>query len=397
MASVIDRLFAVPWEVLDKPQVETFLDTAGNEGLTWEVKGDAKSGRWPRREQIEKAVGAFANSQLGGVLLVGAERRDRRSPGWDLVGVGPPAESEPELALARVIRTGVDPVPPYRIRAWQLDGVRWSAAVWVEPTPEPPTITRDGIVYERVSGASEQVTDAARLARLFDQGDAARAGAENAAVDVALRAGVADQVARSVTEKWPNAADRDRFKLGLAATGNEGDIGRRLVRASFRSLLDQLGHELRTERGVPGFADRVVVEQGRGWVCTRVEPPGHDEYSRRWAIWATWSGAVGVACVGPAFPAHDAFREEVLTPAWAVAARVVVALGGLDRAHTAVFGDGPISGRTDWPTHAAPVRRWIDLPPPDAAPEYAVDDEDLVAVMDELRRHAGEQIWVHEA
>jgi hypothetical protein len=287
MASVIERLFAVPWEQLDRPHVESFLDAAGNEGLTWEVKGDAKSGRWPRREQVEKAVGAFANSQLGGVLLIGAERRDRRSPGWNLVGVAPPAESEPELALARVVRTGVDPVPPHRIRAWQFDGDRWSAAVWVEPTPEPPAITRDGIVYERVSGASEQVTDAARLARLFDQGDGARAGAENAAVDVALRAGVADQVARSVTEKWPKAAERDRFKLGLAPTGNEGDIGRRLVQASFRSLLDQLGHELRTERGVPGFADRVVVEQGRGWVCTRVEPPGHDEYSRRWGIWAT--------------------------------------------------------------------------------------------------------------
>jgi hypothetical protein len=56
-----------------------------------------------------------------------------------------------------------------------------------------------------------------------------------------------------------------------------------------------------------------------------------------------------------------------------------------------------MSGHTDWPTHAEPVRRWIDLPTPEATPEYAVDEGDLDAVMDELRRHAGEQIWVHEA
>jgi hypothetical protein len=397
VTTVVEQLFGVAWGALDRLQVDAFLQDAGNEGLTWEVKGDVKTARWPRREQVEKAVGAFANSQLGGVLIIGAERRDRRTPGWDLVGVAPPAETEPEMALDKVIRTGLDPIPPFRVQVWRLAEDRFAGVVWVEPTPEPPAITRDGIVYERVTGRSEQVTDAARLAKLFESGDAARSAAERAATDVALRAGVADQATRVLRGDWPEAARRDRFKLGLAATGHEGDIGRRLVRASFRALLDQLGHELRTERGTPSFADRVVVHQGRGWICARVDLPDHDEHSRRWAIWARWSGDAGVACVGPGFAVLDEFRREVLALAWSVAARVVTALGGLDRGHTAIFGDGEMRGRTHWPTHADAVRRWIDLPRAEEATDFAVQDRDLVAVMDELRRHSGEQIWVHEA
>jgi hypothetical protein len=112
--------------------VETFLADAGDEGLTWEVKGDVKTSRWRRREQVEKAVGAFANSQLGGVLVIGAERRDRRTPGWDRVGVGPPAESEPAMPLDKFIRTGLNPVPPYRVRVWQLAEDRFAGVVWIE-------------------------------------------------------------------------------------------------------------------------------------------------------------------------------------------------------------------------------------------------------------------------
>jgi hypothetical protein len=44
-----------------------------------------------------------------------------------------------------------------------------------------------------VTGRSEQVTDAAMLAKLFESGNAARVGAEHAAVEAALLAGVADQ------------------------------------------------------------------------------------------------------------------------------------------------------------------------------------------------------------
>jgi hypothetical protein len=54
-------------------------------------------------------------------------------------------------------------------------------------------------------------------------------------------------------------------------------------------------------------------------------------------------------------------------------------------------------GHVHWPTHADAVRRWIDLPRPEEAANFSMHEGDLDAVMDELRRHSGEQIWVHEA
>jgi hypothetical protein len=90
----VEALFGVSWDGLERDHVTSFLAGAGDEGLTWEVKGDAKEGRWLRREQIEKAVSGFANSELGGILIIGAQEDEG---GWDLTGLQPPSESEVAL------------------------------------------------------------------------------------------------------------------------------------------------------------------------------------------------------------------------------------------------------------------------------------------------------------
>src|SRR5512132_1630296 len=85
---VVETLFGASWEDLEQHHVETFLDTADDEGLTWEVKGDRKRSQWPRPVQVYEPACAFGNSVDGGVLIVGAERRlDQRGKaltGWDL-------------------------------------------------------------------------------------------------------------------------------------------------------------------------------------------------------------------------------------------------------------------------------------------------------------------------
>lgn len=97
---VSEALFGAPWAQVERPHVEAFLDTAGDEGLTWEVKGDRRGERWPRPEQAYDPVCAFGNSFDGGVLIVGAEQRKRQPGrgseiGWDLVGLTPPAGEIP--------------------------------------------------------------------------------------------------------------------------------------------------------------------------------------------------------------------------------------------------------------------------------------------------------------
>ena len=64
-------LFGVPWDQIEFAEVASFLSGATDEGVTWEAKGDDERGAWHPRG-VRKAVCAFANSFLGGYIIVGA-------------------------------------------------------------------------------------------------------------------------------------------------------------------------------------------------------------------------------------------------------------------------------------------------------------------------------------
>jgi hypothetical protein len=274
--TVVETLFGVPWETLDEARVTAFLKEAGDEGLTWEVKGDLHRSEWPRREQIEKAVCGFANSRLGGVLIVGAERTDKRAPGWTLPGLQPPLEAETELAISRTIRTGVRPTPPFRVKAWEVGEGRKAAVVWVAPVDRPPSITRDGRVYERTTGATEPVSDPAMLSRLFAAGERASIEAEEKAGRVAVRSlDAAGVLVAEAGYDWSDASSmQGRVGVGLAATGYAPDIGDRLFRRSFGEAIErQLGAELRCVRAA-GFeqSDKLSLRQQRENIVARLDP-----------------------------------------------------------------------------------------------------------------------------
>jgi Putative DNA-binding domain len=215
--------------------------------VTWEAKGDAKEAKWPRRQSLEKAVCGFANSELGGVLLIGVNRTDA---GWRLDGLQPPANEIP-IAVGQTIRTGVRPIPRFDLVHFDIGDRRSAAVVEVEPVNEPPCITRDGRIFVRTSGQTVPVVDPGDLARLFGTGDHAREAAESSAATAgteAINRGAVGPYG-SDSEVWKPAETNSRVSLGLAATGYLPDIGGRLFGGRFAELISsEAGGALVPER-----------------------------------------------------------------------------------------------------------------------------------------------------
>ena len=176
------ELFRVPWSRVELKDVRAFLDEAqDDEGVTWEAKADddderkRPEGEEPGRlhpRTLHKAVSALSN-QLGGFLILGA-RWDKKARRWRLPAFVSP-EPEAKTWLSNVLGN-LHPVPRFDVRAWHLDGDRWVAVIQVEPLDEPPCMTPQGHIYERVSGKSERVTDPALLDRLIRRGRERRTG-----------------------------------------------------------------------------------------------------------------------------------------------------------------------------------------------------------------------------
>jgi hypothetical protein len=167
-------IFSQSWDALDASSINAFLADEVDEGLLWEAKGDGRDPLGPH--VIRKAVCGFANSERGGYLVVGAEKRDGR---WQVVGLANPPD-DLTTWLENYISTGVRPSPTHAIRALQgSDGP--AAIVSIDPVDVPPALTSSGAMYERVSGATVPVTDPIELARLIAQGRSARSRAQSEA------------------------------------------------------------------------------------------------------------------------------------------------------------------------------------------------------------------------
>jgi hypothetical protein len=396
--TVIDSLFGVSWKELEISHLISFLQVAGDEGLTWEVKGDRKASRWPRREQVEKAVSGFANSQLGGILIIGAERDKKSEPGWSLAGLSPPTEQETEMAISRIIRSGVRPTPPFRVKAWTVAVERKAAVVWVEPVDRPPSITRDGRVFERTTGETEPVKDPAILSQLFAAGERASGEAEDKARRVAFRAMNAAGALTYGTEfDWSQASSQQgRFGLGVAATAYGHDIGGRLFHRSFGDALERIARDQLVCIRAIGFdgRDHFSMRQQRDSIVARLDPSIGLSHARHFALLACWDGAVGVSCLESEGASLDLTRDELLRPAWNVASRLVLLLHGAGALHVAIAGEGPMHDQHRWPRPDAPVQRSVELDGDEDVKRFEVSPGDLDYVMDELYRLGGEDRWV---
>jgi hypothetical protein len=397
MTDIIRTLFGTSWEELSLPAIEVFLASAEDEGLTWEAKGDRSAGRWPRTAQVEKAVCGFANSRAGGVLIIGAERAEGHRAGWAVPGLLPPGD-EAALALDRVIRNGLRPVPTFRTRSWAVGEERSVAVVWVEPTDRPPSITRDGRVFERTTGATVPVTDPTALARLFDAGrhsvDLARAGATQAAVR-ALALPRLEALTPPGLLPWEADGGRPWIGLGVAATAHRLSPGEALKRQSVAEETERLSREfLRPSPHNYPLPDHFSIGPRADVVAVRVDPANPSDDRRHYFVCLGWDGGVGVACLDlgdRSLGRH--WVEEVLRPMWTLAGRLVLLIGGAGQLHVSLHGLGPISWDQDWPDAERAREAVMTLEGAESAEDLEVPQDLLDAMELDLRRYGGEQLW----
>jgi hypothetical protein len=329
-------LFSTAWADLDPDAVRAFLADAGEEGVTWEAKADDKRGKL-HPESLRKAACGFANRD-GGYIIVGA-KRDAETGEWTLPGIRRPAE-EPELWIGQVLRA-LRPTPRAAPHAWPLDDGRIAAVVWIEPVDEPPCMTPQGQVYERVSGATVPVTDPARLDALFRGGQQARARAEYFANRAASRA--LDEP-RWFSQRAVGVA------VALASVGRQNDdIASRLFVASFRDAMgDALTQLFRTAdpvrgRDTPEGGTRVQQQDALSMTAPFLQGSTADAggsgrrlYSE-WRLQATWDGAVAAsAALSPEAVEELMEHGEIVRPAWEAVVPLVERLGGSGSAQLAV-------------------------------------------------------------
>jgi hypothetical protein len=196
---VIDRLppLGVPFDELSIEVLREALPPGEYEPLTWEAKGTQAT-----RQNVRRQVAGFANSRTGGILILGADQPVRNGP-WVFDGVELP--DEPIAWLDQVIRDGLRPVPRYVPRVLWSEGGRSVVAIEVWPLADPPCITSDGQVFQRVSGRTIPVATPTDLARLYGLGDTAR-----------LRASTASRAALRRILVDPPDQDPAHFLCGVA-------------------------------------------------------------------------------------------------------------------------------------------------------------------------------------
>jgi hypothetical protein len=377
-------IFGVPWDDLALEHVKAFLDDADDEPYLWEAKG---GGERLASRTVRKAVCGFANSR-GGWLIVGADREEDRT--WTLNGVDAKSgfgREEPRTWFDSVIRDGMSPVPDHDTKDWWIPTQKIVAVVRVEPIAEPPCITRDGIVWQRVSGRTIPVTDPLVLARLTLEGERARDAAQ-AKAERALEAfGIGD---------LPRTHCALLLGLSIAPVGTPRDISANLFTPQLEAKLKEIVGGLAVQPLFVDhdFADRTGMAQTRHRQDAIIASTPQDDRWQSWELRASWDGSVSVLL--RAIPGResqlvmvdDTFSEAIRPMADAVV-EVAQAIGGYGRAHVVLrasarqfelFYDGKTRA-IPGPGTFLPIQRWTD--------EVAIDDDLLASVKRELLRATG--------
>jgi hypothetical protein len=339
---------------------------------------------------------------------------DTETGKWSLPGITKPA-AEPELWIGQVLR-GLRPTPRFVPKVWQLDDDRTAGVVWIEPVDEPPCMTPQGQVYERVSGETLPVTDPARLDALYRGGQQARGRAEHFANRAALRA---------LDEPQWFSQRAVGVAVALASVARKtDDIGSRLF---VESLRDAMGEGLTRfyraadpmrSRYQPDGGGRLQQQDALSMSAHflqggRLEPDGSGRrlYSA-WQLQATWDGAVtAAAALSPEAVEELTEYGEIVGPAWAAVVPLVQRLGGYGSAQLAVR----VYAAPDLPRSMPLVRDGVAIerppPPPRGTlfarmPEHkqigrwttvaAPEPDMLASVCRELGRAGGREAWERE-
>ena len=243
-ARPVDTIFGVEWENLTVAVIRRFLADAGDEPLRWEAKADG-----PDRlsaAKVRETICAFANSEQGGYLILGASggRGDR----WELPGLTlAPRDLSAWISQAA---DHVQPRPAVDIRTFRgAQGRGRIAIVWVPPIGEPPAMTSDGGVFVRVAGASPAVKDPRILAELYGRGVAARVSAEQ----------------RSLTALNPGPDNRSSRRIASFGAATIRVTSGQIYRKAYIDALENLARE-RLQDVVKIASVERVMDHTKTWI-----------------------------------------------------------------------------------------------------------------------------------
>jgi Putative DNA-binding domain len=385
-------LFGTSWSDLTAEDVEAFLREADKEGITWEAKADHE--RSPLKpESIRKAACGLAN-QIGGYLILGA--RESAEGGWELSGIARPAD-EPQVWIGKILR-GLQPVPRFEVKDWPLADGKFAAVVQIEPVADPPCMTPQGRVYERVTSETLPVEDPILLDKLFRRGQEAR-----------------DRVAR-----WaPEAADRALaasgwrlqksvgFAVGLAPLGRETeDIASRLFTKDTRNAIREATWNLLSILRPSGHPEVIDDRQRQDFHAAALAFKEHKTFGVKnevvattqstWLTQANWNGTVAASLsLSDGDVANGPSPEHIIGALWRVIVPLCQKLGG--------YGPSQLSVIVEVTRHRPGYR--VRTPPEDTLyarlPEEQThmgrvvdlaepNDEVLASITREVRRAAGE-------
>lgn len=374
-------IFGVPWDRLERADVEGFLSSASGEGLIWEGKaGDPL----PKLHlKIRHGVCGLAN-QLGGVFIVGADQRVDRT--WHLPGVPRGGlKEDPHDWLCRVITGGLANPPRFEVKCWQ-DGDQVTAAIRVERIAVPPCLTKDGLVFQRVVGETLRVRDPGILRALIRGGEVAREEAEAKALGALPKWN--DQ---SLAGPWTAR----RIDIALVPVLGDSNIEPRLYSAAFKERLLNVFNGFGLSPHQPQMPP-IAGQQREGYVAWRGYVPdagAADIEGMKWSILARWDGVFigSFACHRESPNRYQ--PEDIIFLLWdgiAGLARFLIGSGDAERApaHIALtITDGVFRIGTDALSDGGrPVQRWVTL----ARPDHGGDLYDILA---ELRRGGGAEVF----
>lgn len=354
--------FGPSWDDIDLAAIQAFLTQVDEEGLTWEGKSDDREPLRPT--QIHKAVCGFANSEAGGYLLLGVE--GGQGLPWTAPGLHNPPAPEIQPWLDNIIRTGVNPVPPFEIKSWSAPGRGPVAIVQVRSVSVPPCITASGVVYERTSGQTLPVRDATRLGSLYTRGQAARVSAETRAA-----------VARDRWFNDPPVGDMTHTQIiiGASATGLPMDISSRLFTEAFaETIRDRLVARLPLQ--FLGRSHPPAIQPRQDHVSAFSLNSSGDE-----ASWATvhWDGSVAAAYWTNQWSHLESLiRGEYILRITSLASELLSDLGTTGATHLHLL-------TRDHDTNFYSAQRWAE--------SGALLPDELESIYREFRRALGRPAW----
>jgi hypothetical protein len=294
-----------PLSAIDVADVESFLSGVSGESLTWE--GKATNPLPEQKREIRRQVCGFAN-QLGGLLIIGADQ-DKPTGVWSLPGVGRGGlKEDPHDWIARVISGGLREVPPFEVRCFTR-GEQVVALIRVSPAPEPPCMTIDGVVHQRVVGETLRVVDPRVLGYLIARGERARAEARRAATC-------------AQESSWDVEADRRFVALGMSPIFRATDPTARLFVQSYRVLLSETAEALPLSP-YEGKRRPRIHQTATGWSisCGTI---ADDCSSWRIDVGRDWT--VSIRVTGTKGGLHHLAADELVSSAWEAGAALLRAL-----------------------------------------------------------------------